>query len=80
MQTRADAAGLIIWDVGVDSTISRAHQYAAGVRIDGNLEKEPPRGVGELEPADHALGRSRGEWITELHLATEQGHSHRHTV
>ncbi|GLY71577.1 IS5 family transposase [Amycolatopsis taiwanensis] len=25
------------------------------------------------EPADHALGRSRGGWITKLHLATEQG-------
>ncbi|TWJ21157.1 hypothetical protein JD76_01267 [Micromonospora endolithica] len=25
------------------------------------------------EPADHALGRSRGEWTTELHLACEQG-------
>jgi transposase len=29
--------------------------------------------VGEPEPADHALGRSRGGWTTKLHLATEQG-------
>jgi transposase len=28
----------------------------------------------EVEPADHALGRSRGGWTTKLHLATEQGH------
>lgn len=38
------------------------------------MQKEPPSGVGEPEPADHALGRSRGGWTTKLHLATEQGH------
>ncbi len=27
-----------------------------------------------VEPADHALGRSRGGWTTKLHLACEQGH------
>jgi len=26
-----------------------------------------------VEPADHALGRSRGGWTTKLHLACEQG-------
>ena len=25
------------------------------------------------EPADHALGRSRGGWTIELHLGCEQG-------
>lgn len=73
LQTRADAAGLITWDVSVDSTINRAHQHAAGARIDSDLQKEPPGGIGEPEPADHALGRSRGGWTTKLHLATEQG-------
>jgi len=34
---------------------------------------EPPGGTGDPEPADHALGRSRGGWTTKLHLATEQG-------
>jgi transposase len=29
--------------------------------------------VGEPEPADHGLGRSRGGWTTKLHLAIEQG-------
>jgi transposase len=29
--------------------------------------------VGEPEPDDHALGRSRGGWTTKLHLAVEQG-------
>jgi transposase len=28
--------------------------------------------VGDPEPVDHALGRSRGGWTTKLHLATEQ--------
>ncbi|WP_230863054.1 MFS transporter [Amycolatopsis camponoti] len=55
------------------STINRAHQHAAGARIEGDLQKEPPGGIGEPEPADHALGRSRGGWTTKLHLATEQG-------
>jgi transposase len=30
LQADADAAGLITWDVSVDSTIARAHQHAAG--------------------------------------------------
>ncbi|WP_431727846.1 IS5 family transposase [Verrucosispora sp. TAA-831] len=72
LQTRADAAGLITWDVSVDSTIARAHQHAAGARTRPELQKEPPGGV-EDEPADHALGRSRGGWTTKLHLACEQG-------
>ena len=29
LQGRADAAGLITWDVPVDSTVTRAHQHAA---------------------------------------------------
>jgi transposase len=73
LQARADAAGLITWEVSVDSTINRAHQHAAGARIASDQQKEPPGGVGEPEPADHALGRSRGGWTTKLHLATEQG-------
>ena len=35
LQARADAAGLITWDVSVDSTIARAHQHAAGARKKG---------------------------------------------
>ena len=72
LQTHADAAGRIDWDVSVDSTISRAHQHAAGARRDGDTQKEPPGGI-EQEPADHALGRSRGGLTTKTHLACEQG-------
>jgi len=55
LQRLGDEAGLICWDVSVDSTIVRAHQHAAGARLDPASQVEPP---GE-EPADHALGRSR---------------------
>ncbi|TDQ01025.1 DDE family transposase [Labedaea rhizosphaerae] len=72
LQAGADAAGLIGWDVSVDSTIPRAQQHAAGARGTSDAPKEPPGGVGEAEPADHALGRSRGGWTTKLHLACEQ--------
>lgn len=73
LQARADAAGLIGWDVSVDSTIARAHQHAAGARRCPDTQVEPPGGDGGDEPADHALGRSRGGWTTKLHLACEQG-------
>ena len=69
LQARANAAGLITWDVSVDSTIARAHQHAAGARTGPQAQKEPP-GAG---PADHGLGRSRGGWTTKVHLACEQG-------
>jgi transposase len=65
----ADAAGLIRWDVSVDSTINRAHQHAAGARRQPDAQVEPPGS----EPADHGLGRSRGGWSTKIHLACEQG-------
>jgi transposase len=69
LQARANATGLITWDVSVDSTIARAHQHAAGARRCPDAQVEPPG----AEPADHALGRSRGGWTTKLHLACEQG-------
>jgi transposase len=72
LPARADAEGLITWDVSVDSTVSRAHQHAAGARTQPQMQKEPPGGAG-VEPADHALGRSRGGLTTKLHLSCEQG-------
>lgn len=69
LQARADAAGLITWDVSVDSTVVRAHQHAAGARRDAMAQVEPVVG----EPADHALGRSRGGLSSKLHVACEQG-------
>ncbi|WP_198153017.1 IS5 family transposase [Pseudofrankia sp. DC12] len=71
LQARADAEGLITWDVSVDSTVARAHQHAAGASKK-DLQRESPGGV-ETEPADHGLGRSRGGFTTKIHLAVEQG-------
>ncbi len=71
-QALADAKGAITWDLGIDSTVCRAHQHAAGARKRGDLQKEPPGGV-FTEPGDHGLGRSRGGFTTELHLTVEQG-------
>lgn len=72
LRTGADAAGLIEWDLNVDSTIARAHQHAAGARKHPELQKEPPDGP-TAEPADHGLGRSRGGWSTKVHAVAEQG-------
>ncbi len=41
LQARADAAGLITWEVSVDSTTSRAHQHAAGARQRGIFRSNP---------------------------------------
>jgi transposase len=42
LQAQADAAGLITWDVSVDSTIARAHQHAAGARKRGICRPSRP--------------------------------------
>jgi transposase len=42
LQARADAAGLITWDVSVDSTVTRAHQHAAGARKRGIFRLNRP--------------------------------------
>jgi hypothetical protein len=65
LQAEADSKGLITWDFGVDSTIARAHQHAAGPGK-GDLQRDKPGGVG-VEPDDHGLGRSRGGLTTKLH-------------
>jgi transposase len=76
LRARADAVGLIGREVSVDATVARAHQHAAGARTRPDEQKESPGGVGDGaggEPADHALGRSRGGLTTKVHLACEQG-------
>ncbi|MER6006477.1 hypothetical protein ABT120_48615 [Nonomuraea angiospora] len=44
LQAIADAAGRIVWDVSVDSTIARAHQHAAGARKGGCAGRTAGRG------------------------------------
>jgi transposase len=73
LQALADAAGHVTWDVSVDSGTVRAHQHAAGARKNSAVQQEPPGGDGGPEPADHALGRSRGGLTSKFHLACEQG-------
>ncbi|MEU2269776.1 IS5 family transposase [Streptomyces olindensis] len=70
LQSRADAEGLITWEVSVDSTIARAHQHAAGARKKGICRSS--RQVVCSSSPDHGLGRSRGGLPTKLHLAVEQ--------
>jgi len=50
LQARADAAGLITWDVSVDSTIARAHQHAAGARKKGIFRPSRPAGSTPSRP------------------------------
>ncbi|MFJ2557251.1 MULTISPECIES: IS5 family transposase [unclassified Streptomyces] len=59
----ADADADIGWTVSVDSTVCRAHQHAAGARKKGAPDR--------AEPDDHALGRSRGDLSTTVHLASD---------
>ncbi|WP_407703474.1 IS5 family transposase [Streptomyces triticirhizae] len=59
---QADAEEDLHWAVAVDSTIVRAHQHAAGAR---------KKGLRNGEPADHAIGRSRGGLTTKIHLAAD---------
>jgi transposase len=68
LQALGADAELIDWTVSVDSTINRAHSHAAGARRHPEAQVGPPVG----EPADHALGRSRGGLSTKVHLAVEQ--------
>lgn len=57
LPARADAAGLITWDVSVDSTVARAHQHAAGARRRPPADVDPAR----LAPAQlSAPVRARG--------------------
>ncbi|WP_374209131.1 IS5 family transposase [Kitasatospora sp. A2-31] len=70
LQARADAKGLITWDISVDSTIARAHQHAAGARKRGTCNSSHP--AASSPSPDHGLGRSRGGLTTKIHLAVEQ--------
>jgi transposase len=68
VQTESDAAGEVVWEISVDSTVARAHQHAAGARRRPSLEDEE---AGIEHPPDEALGRSRGGLTNKLHLACD---------
>jgi transposase len=62
LQARADANGLIVWDVSVDSTVMRAHQHAAGARKRGICRSNhpPPRPAGPSPTITGWAGRGVG--------------------
>ncbi|WP_324197247.1 hypothetical protein [Nocardia farcinica] len=60
LQALVVADGEIGWMVGVDSTIMRGHQHAAGARREGHRQAEPPAAHRVGEP-----GKNQMEyWIT----------------
>ncbi|WP_330230395.1 IS5 family transposase [Nocardia sp. NBC_00508] len=69
MLALADATGNLDWVTSIDSTIVRVHQHGASL----------PRHAGASsnctnlldEPADHAIGRSRGGLTTKAHLVVD---------
>ena len=60
LQARADAAGLITWDVSVDSTVARAHQHAAGARKRGICRPSRPAASMTSRPITAWAGRGAG--------------------
>lgn len=56
LQARADAAGLITWDVSADSTVARAHQHAAGARQRGTCRPNLPAVPGTSRPITPSAG------------------------
>jgi len=61
------AVGDIDWTVSIDSTINRTHQHAATLP---GTQGEPANHTNlATEPADHAIGRSRGGLSTKIHHA-----------
>ncbi|WP_369148967.1 IS5 family transposase [Streptomyces sp. R44] len=72
LQAEADAKGLIVWDVNVDSTVCRAHQHAAGAAKRGTSRRSRRAGSPSSRP-NHGLGRSRAGLTSKIHLAVEQG-------
>jgi transposase len=60
LQAEADAKGLITWDVSVDSTVSRAHQHAAGARKRGLSSANRPAEPIPSRPITASAGPGAG--------------------
>ncbi|WP_439248346.1 IS5 family transposase [Micrococcus luteus] len=68
-QSMAQAAGELDWVASIDSTIVRVHQHGAALpRTTGAWMNYKKTGD---EPADHAIGRSRGGLTTKSHLVCD---------
>jgi transposase len=60
LQARADAEGLITWDVSVDSTVNRAHQHAAGARKGGTSRRSRRAGSTRSRPTTGSAAPAAG--------------------
>jgi transposase len=60
LQAQADAEGLITWDVSVDSTVTRAHQHAAGARKKGLTSTNRRAGSTSSRMITESAGREAG--------------------
>ena len=60
LQARADAEGLLTWDVSVDSTIARAHQHAAGAAKGGICRPSRPAGCSLSQRTTPLAGTAAG--------------------
>ena len=56
-QTKSDAVGEVVWEVGIDSTVVRAHQHAAGARKGGAGRGRPAR---RARPTTRRSGAAAG--------------------
>jgi hypothetical protein len=82
LQTHAGAAGKIGWTVSVDSTISRAHQHAAGApRSRGGWTVKTASGVragpqGSGGSGDWRTARRQPQFTTVLHRTSKANREH----
>jgi transposase len=60
LHSRAEAVGLIGWDVSVDSTVMRAHQHAAGARKRGIFSTSRPAVCGSNRTTTRSAARTVG--------------------
>ncbi|GAA2938127.1 hypothetical protein GCM10010446_24370 [Streptomyces enissocaesilis] len=60
LQTEADTKGLIAWEVNVDSTVCRAHQYAAGAVKRGASRRSRPAESPSSRPITASDGPAAG--------------------
>jgi transposase len=60
LQAVADAAGRIVWDVSIDSTVARAHQHAAGARKRGIFRPSLRAGYRPNRPTTHWADHEAG--------------------
>ncbi len=69
MLALADATGNLDWVASIDSSIVRVHQHGASLPRHAGVSSNYENLLDE--PADHAIGRSRGGLTTKAHLVVD---------